>query len=106
MINKFYKHSFSGIAAQLLHLGRTYHSRFKAPLDPTPESTLNITGQSTLAKLVRRARILMIDEATMLHEYQLQALDRTLRDLMQKNDAAFGGKVNEPLYFYNYYYHY
>ncbi len=29
----------------------------------------------------------------MLHEHQLQALDRTLRDLMEKRDVAFGGKV-------------
>lgn len=84
---------FSGIAAQLLHLGRTYHSRLKAPLHPTEESTLNIPAQSSLAKLVRRARVLLIDEATMLHGHQLQALDRTLRDLMQKENVPFGGKV-------------
>ena len=45
----------TGIAAQLLHLGRTFHSRLKAPLHPTEESTLNITAQSSLAKLVRWA---------------------------------------------------
>ena len=83
----------TGIAAQLLHLGRTYHSRMKAPLHPTEESTLNITKQSQLAKLVRRARLLLIDEVTMLHRFQLEALDRTLRDLMDKPDDPFGGKI-------------
>ena len=83
----------TGIAAQLLHLGRTYHSRMKAPLHPTEESTLNITSQSQLAKLVWHAKLLLIDEVTMLHRFQLEALDRTLRDLMEKPNAPFGGKI-------------
>ena len=29
----------------------------------------------------------------MLHRYQLEALDRTLRDLMSEPDQPFGGKV-------------
>lgn len=83
----------TGIAAELLHLGRTFHSRLKAPLNPNENSTLNITAQSKLAKLVRRAKLLMIDEVTMLHRFQLEALDRTLRDLMEKPNAPFGGKI-------------
>ena len=67
----------TGIAANLLHLGRTFHSRMKAPLHPNEDSTLNITAQSGLATLVRRAILLLIDEATMLHRYQLEALHRT-----------------------------
>ena len=35
----------TGIAANLLDMGRTYHSRMKAPLDPTEESTLQIPGK-------------------------------------------------------------
>ena len=34
----------TGIAAQLLHLGRTFHSHLKAPIEPDENSTLNITG--------------------------------------------------------------
>ena len=83
----------TGIAANLLQLGRTYHSRMKAPLTPTEDSTLQISAQSSLAKLVRMARLLMIDEATMLDRFQLEALDRSLRDLMGKSDLVFGGKV-------------
>merc|ERR1712015_50582 len=55
----------TGIAANLLMLGRTFHSRLKAPLSPTEESVFNIPGQSTLAELIRMAKLLMIDEATM-----------------------------------------
>ena len=83
----------TGIAANLLHLGRTFHSRMKAPLHPNEDSTLNITAQSGLATLVRRSKLLLIDESTMLHRYQLEALDRTLRDLMSEPDQPFGGKV-------------
>ena len=83
----------TGIAANLLHMGRTFHSRMKAPLTPTEESTLQINGQSGLAKLISMAKLLMIDEATMLDRYQLEAMDRTLRDIMNKPDTPFGGKT-------------
>ena len=39
------------------------------------------------------AKLLLIDEATMLDRYQLESLDRTLRDLMGQPKLPFGGKV-------------
>ena len=83
----------TGIAAQLLHMGRTFHSRLKAPFTPSEDSTLNIPAQSVLADLVRRSRLIVIDEATMLDRLLLEAMDRTLRDLMNKPDTPFGGKI-------------
>ena len=83
----------TGIAATLLNNGRTFHSRMKAPLDPDEESTLAISAQSALAKLIRRSQVLMIDEATMLDRYQLEALDRTLRFLEGDEETPFGGKI-------------
>ena len=83
----------TGIAAELLNLGRTFHSRMKAPKNPTAESMLNISNQSNLGSLVQMARLLLIDEATMLHRFHLEALDRNLRDLMGKPDIPFGGKI-------------
>ena len=82
----------TGIAAQLLHLGRTLHSRLKAPLHPTKDSTLSITTQSSLGNLVKMAKLLLIDEATMLHRFQIEALDRSLQDIMN-NQSSFGGKI-------------
>ena len=82
----------TGIAANLLDLGRTFHSRMKAPLTPTEDSFLNIRAQSTLAELIKAAKILMIDESTMLHKFQLEAMDRTLRDIME-DERPFGGKI-------------
>ena len=83
----------TGIAANLLELGRTFHSRMKAPLTPTENSTLAISGQSQLAHLIRISRLLLIDESTMLDRYMLEALDRTLRDITDNQDTVFGGKI-------------
>ena len=83
----------TGIAANLLDLGRTFHSRMKAPLTLTEESTLQISGQSSLAQLVRMAKLIFIDEATMLDRLLLEALDRSLRDIMGQQDTPFGGKT-------------
>ena len=82
----------TGIAANLLTLGRTFHSRCRAPLTPSADSTLQLTAQSTLAELIRTTKLLMIDESTMLDRYLLEALHRTLQDLMG-NDRPFGGKI-------------
>ena len=82
----------TGIAAMLLERGRTFHSRMKAPLTPDDDSMLKIPAQSELAKLVRMARLLVIDEATMLDNRHLAAMDRSLRDLMG-SDCQFGAKV-------------
>ena len=83
----------TGIAANLLELGRTFHSRMKAPLTANEESTLHITAQSHLAKLIRVSKLLLVDEATMLDRYMLEAMDRTLKDVMNKPELPFGGKV-------------
>ena len=83
----------TGIAANLLDLGRTFHSRMKAPLNPTEDSTLAISSQSNLADLIRMSKLILIDEATMLDAYMLEALDRSLRDIMGKVDQPFGGKI-------------
>ena len=82
----------SGIAAILLSLGRTFHSRFKADRNPKEGGELNVGAQTALAKLIRRAEVILWDEAAMAHRYHLEALDKTLQDLMQ-NNLPFGGKV-------------
>ena len=51
------------------------------------------SAQSSLAKLIHMAKLLMIDEATMLDKLQLEALDITLRNLMSSPDKPFGGKI-------------
>ncbi len=76
-----------GIASLLLLGGRTAHSRFKIPIDLHDESTCNITQQMKVAELVRKADLIIWDEAPMMHRQAFEAVDRTLRDLMQLHDA-------------------
>jgi hypothetical protein len=71
----------------LLLGGRIAHSRFKISIDLHNESTCNIIQQMKVAKLVRKADLIIWDEASMMHHRAFEAVDRTLRDLMQLDDA-------------------
>jgi hypothetical protein len=88
----------SGIAYLLLLGSKTAHSTFKIPIDLHDESTCNITQQMKVAELVRKADLIIWDEASMMHRRTFEAVDRTLRDLMQLDDTEvtkkiFGGKT-------------
>ena len=82
----------TGKAALHLTKGRTFHSRFKAPLILSEDCRLRIPLGTELAKLVEMAMIIVVDEATMLNNLLLQALDECLRDIM-RTSTPFGGKV-------------
>ncbi|AES90176.1 PIF1-like helicase [Medicago truncatula] len=82
----------SGITATLLSGGITAHSRFNLPYDVQPNSFCDIKKQKDLAKLFRVATAIIWDEAPMTNKYCLEALDRSLRDILDC-DALFGGKV-------------
>ncbi len=88
----------SGIASFLFLGDRTAHSRFKIQIDLHDELTSNITQQMKVAELVRKGNLIIWDEAPMLHCQAFKVIDRTLRDLMQLDDAhatekIFGGKT-------------
>ena len=88
----------SGIAALLLPGGRTAHSRLKIPIKLQSTSTLNLPLQSDNADLIRKAEIILWDEAPMAHRHAYEALDRSLRDIMKTVDPSlsnmvFGGKI-------------
>jgi len=72
----------SGIASLLLLGGRTAHSKFKISIDLHNESTCNITQQMKVVELVRKANLIIWDEAPMMHRRAFEAVDCTLRDLM------------------------
>jgi len=51
-----------------------------------------------VVELVRKANMIIWDETSMMHRQTFEVVDRTLRDLMQLNDAQatekiFGGKT-------------
>ncbi|XP_042055868.1 uncharacterized protein LOC121800363 [Salvia splendens] len=88
----------SGIASLLLPGGRTAHSRFKIPINVNEDSMCNIKPGSALAELIVRAKLIIWDEAPMIHKHCIEAVDRTLRDIMRVCDELhrnkpFGGKT-------------
>nr|KAJ0193496.1 hypothetical protein LSAT_V11C800439910 [Lactuca sativa] len=88
----------SGIASLLLTGGRTAHSRFIIPINLTEDSYCRINPKSDLASLVRKASLIIWDEAPMVHKHAFEALDRTLKDILRfvdptNSNIPFGGKV-------------
>ena len=81
----------SGIAAMELHGGRTFHSAFRAPVNVTEHSVLDIFVQSSLAKLLRDCVLIAWDEAPMAQRYLMEALERSFCDIMELY-RPFGGK--------------
>ncbi|KAE9208495.1 hypothetical protein PF005_g12200 [Phytophthora fragariae] len=83
----------SGIASLLLMGRRTAHSTFRIPLKLNDKSTCAIYKQSNLKTLIQRASLVIWDEAPMTHLHAFEAVDRTLRDIMDNDQEPFGGKV-------------
>ncbi|XP_021835605.2 uncharacterized protein [Spinacia oleracea] len=82
----------SGIAATLLHRGKTAHKTFGIPVTLHASSTWKFSKQDIEAQLVKHAAVIIWDEATMTHRHAYEAVDRSIRDLMGV-DSPFGGKV-------------
>ena len=59
---------------------------------PREDVTSPIKAQSARAMVLRKARLIVWDEAPMAPREALECVDRLLRDLMEQ-DRAFGGKV-------------
>lgn len=88
----------SGITSLLLPEGRTVQSRFAIPLNLAEDSTCNIKQGSPLAKLTIKAKLIIWDEAPMMHKYCFEALDQILKDILRFKDPSnldrpFGGKT-------------
>lgn len=88
----------SGIAATLLPNGRTAHSRFTIPIDLHQDSMCNIIRSTMIAELLNETDLIIWDEAPMCHRFPFEALDKSLRDILSKEDPdaaakTFGGKT-------------
>ncbi|XP_026412162.1 ATP-dependent DNA helicase PIF2-like [Papaver somniferum] len=81
----------SGIAATMMSGGKTAHSS-SATSGIAATSTCNIGAEDPLADFIRKADLIIWDEATMANRYAFEALDTTLRDLT-KVELPFGGKI-------------
>ena len=85
--------AISGIAGQLLPGGTTAHSLFGLPIDmPKHDATSSIRAQEPRAEVLRRAKLILWDEVSMVPLAALDCVDRLLRDLTGDN-RPFGGKV-------------
>jgi hypothetical protein len=82
----------SGIAALLLSRGQTAHSYLKIPIALNHTSLCYIHKQDDLTVLIRQTKLILWDEAPMINKLAFEAVDRTLRDLINKNEP-FGGIV-------------
>ena len=81
----------SGIAATLLNAGRTAHSTLKIPISIDKDSYCNIPKDSPLEQQIQQTKILIWDEAPMQHRHAFEAVDRTIRDIRDSYNQAFGG---------------
>ena len=82
----------SGATTNNLPGGRTAHSRFKIPINLNNNSVCNISKQSGLAQLLRMAKLIIWDEATMAKRQAIEAIDRTMQDITGVS-LPFGGKI-------------
>ena len=92
----------SGIAANLLYLGRTAHNRFKLPFHPNSDSMCNIKKQSEMAKFLAGMSIGIIDEGPMLDRLLYEAIDKTIKDFVpeehnEKNLMLISGDFRQVL---------
>ncbi|XP_076938850.1 uncharacterized protein LOC143607202 [Bidens hawaiensis] len=88
----------SGIASLLLSGGRTTHYRFHIPINLNEDSTCSIKPGSDDAHLLKETKLIIWDEAPMIHKYAFEALDRTMTDVLNPNTSInsgilFRGKV-------------
>ena len=77
----------SGVAASIMPGGRTAHSRFKIPLNIEDGTSCNIPKRSGMAKLLKKASLILWDEATMTKRQAIEALDISMRDIMSDPDG-------------------
>jgi hypothetical protein len=75
-----------GIGALLLSGGRTAHSYLRIPIVLDHTSFCCISKQDDLTALIRQMKLILWDEAPMINKLAFEAVDRTLRDLIDRNE--------------------
>nr|KAJ0186500.1 hypothetical protein LSAT_V11C900480510 [Lactuca sativa] len=90
----------SGIVALLLSGGRTTHSRFNISINLNKDSFCSIVPDDNLTTLLNKVRLIIWDEALMMHRHCFEAFDMTLRDIIRSSDMhkLFGGKTITSLH--------
>ncbi|KAJ8976679.1 hypothetical protein NQ317_004763 [Molorchus minor] len=82
----------TGIAASILKDGRTIHSRFRLPLAINETTTSGVTPRSEDGRLIRSAKLIIIDEISMVTRAIFSIINRALKDICNDN-RPFANKV-------------
>ena len=82
----------SGIASILLPGGQTSHSCFGIPLDVDETSHCHIPKNGLKAELLRQTVAIIWDEVPMQNRYCMEAVDHSMKDVLD-NNRPFGGIV-------------
>ncbi|GJQ98421.1 ATP-dependent DNA helicase PIF1-like protein [Tanacetum coccineum] len=90
----------SGIAALLLEGRRTAHSRFSIPINVVEDSMCHIVADGELADLIRKAKLIIWDEALMINQHCYEEFDRMLKEICRSyrstaSKQVFGGGKND-----------
>jgi hypothetical protein len=73
--------AYSGIAATLLTEGKTAHAAFKLPLETAGAIQCKVNKTTIHGKFIQEAKVIIIDEAPMMHKEQLEAIDRLCNEM-------------------------
>ena len=80
------------VASSIMPSGQTLHSRFKIPINLDESSLCNMIKQSGTIEFLKKASLIVWDEAPMAAHWAIEVVDRILRDIMD-NQLVFGGNV-------------
>ena len=67
---------------------------FKVSVNLTEATYYSFSKHSELAELIRKASLIIWDEAPMTHHFVLKTTERTLRDISDQHNVPFWRKVN------------
>ena len=82
----------SAVAASVLQRGRTARSVFKISIPCDSKSVCNISLKSELAASIRETDLIVWDEIVMCIRYCIEAVDRTLKAIMNEPNILFGAE--------------
>ena len=85
--------AFTGIASTLLEGGRTIHSTFAFGLNTNSTTVSNIVPISEEGQQFREYHVVIIDEISMVNRHIFDAIDKFFREVCDKPDVPFGGKI-------------
>ena len=85
----------TGIAALLLINGMTAHRAFRIPENVYRNTPPKFSYEKADSKKLRDAKVVIIDEISMMHRDVFNFIDRTLQDLQPRDQKKepFGGKI-------------